>query len=356
MLKFNPFSSAKVPRRDQVFWAERETIRKKLLEFINAKPQRWTDVLLIKGLYGSGKTHALIFANLTCKENKIPSVLLLNPGPSFVDLTRRIIDAVGFDEILLACNTILERDKKRIMKELGKKSLSSILKVEGLTTDRMIRIAFPQIDANYSLILGQAYNNRNIDLCRAWLLGKQMTATELGRLNISRSISSDDYAVKILADTLRILLSKHSVFILLIDEMEDISNLSKSMAVSYAKSLRRLIDENIPRLKIIFTWTADAFEQFHKGKGAFQGKSYKALYDRLAPGLDLQMLSEQEIARFIKDYVSLVYKGPFKDIITEKSIKSIYKKLEPPSPRNLISYCYDQFAEAIAENKWPIKV
>lgn len=354
----NPFSSARVPRRDQIFWADREEIRKRLLDFIKGKPQQWSEILLIKGTYGTGKTHALIFANIICKRSKFPQVLLLNPGPSFMDLARRIIDAIGFDEILLACNLLIERDKERIVRELGKKDLSGIMRIEGLTTDRMIRFAFPRIDVNYALILGQAYNNRNMDLARAWLLGKQMTATELGRLNASRSISSDDYAVKILADTLRILLTKYSKLILLLDELEDLSNLSRSNAISYAKSLRRLIDENVPGLKIIFTWTADAFENFQKGTGGFQGKSYVALYDRLAPGLELKELTEEEAVQFIKDYISLVYKGPTENVITEDSIRAIYNKLKHKArtPRNLISYCYNVFEKAIKENTWPIKL
>jgi len=360
MLKVNPFISAKVPRRDLVFWADREDIKQKLLDFLKSERKQWAEVLLIKGAYGSGKTHALIFARMVCKESNIPSVLLFNPGPSFRDLTRRIIDAIGFDEILLACNYVLEKDKKRIMKELGQKDLSGILKIEGLTTDRMLRFAFPGIDADLAIVLGQAYNNRNIDLCRAWLLGKQMTASELGRLNVSRSISSDDYAVKILSDVLRIILSKYKSFVLLIDELEDISNLSKSNAISYAKSLRRLIDENIPGLKMIFTFTADAFENFQRGTGPFQGKSYTALYDRLAPGLELRSLTLNETIQFIKDHVSLVYKGALEDIITKESIKKIYSKLIEENgsitPRDLIIFCYELFEKAIKENKWPIKL
>ena len=355
MLKENAFISSKVPRRDLVIWADRKTFKQKLLSFLWAGRRQWTEVLLIRGNYGSGKSHALIYAHMLCKSKGIPSVLIFNPGSSFMDLARRIIDAIGFDEILLACNFVLEKDKRRILKELEKKNLSGILKLEGLTTDRMIKFAFPEIDANFALILGQAYNNRNIDLCRAWLLGKQMTATELGRLNVSRSISSDDYAVKILSDTLRIILSKYDSFVLLLDELEDLANLSKSTALSYMKSLRRLIDENIPGLKIIVTFTDDAFENFQKGTGEFQGKSYQALYDRLAPGIILDDLTFDETVQFIRDHISILYNGPLEDIITMSSIKKIYDRLSGRvTPRNLINVCYEIFDKAIKENRWPI--
>ncbi len=357
MLPKNPFSSARVPRRDVVYWADRGEIKEKVLEFIESDETPWSKILLIKGDYGSGKTHSLIYANNYCKSKHISSILLLNPGPSFVDLCRRIINYIGYDEILLSCNAVLKQDKEKIMEALEQSDLSTILKIEGITIDRMLKFAFPEIDTNLALVLAQSYNNRNIDLGRAWLLGKNMSSTELGRLNISRSIGTDDYAVKILSDILRIYLAKHISLILLLDELEDISNLSAKDAISYSKSLRRLIDENIPRLKIIVTFTGDAFENFNKGTGGFAGKQYQALYDRLAPGVTLKTLEINDITEFLSAFITRVTDNPFEVIISPQAIIQIKEYLEkggPITPRRLISFCNELFDNALDGGSWPI--
>lgn len=357
MLQENPFSSASVPRRDIVHWADRKEIKENIINFIESKETPWCKVLLIKGDYGSGKTHSLIYAHNYCQNHHYPSILLLNPGPSFVDLTRRIIDYIGFDEILLACNEILKKDKDKILEALQKTELSSILKLEGITIDRMLKFAFPELDANLAIMLSQAYNGRNIDLGRAWLLGKNMASTELGKLNISRSVNTDDYAVKILSDVLRIYIEKKNTLVIFIDELEDISNLSSKDAISYSKSLRRLIDENIKNCKLIVTFTEDAFENFEKGTGGFRGKTYQALVDRLSPRENLGYLTEENIKDFMNDFISRTTKESLDKIITQKAIRQIYNYLKTEgviTPRRLILYCNQLFEKAIKDGDFPI--
>jgi len=351
----NPFFPAPVPRRDQVYWADRRQLRERLSIFLQSKPEKGTEILVILGDYGSGKTHTLIFADMVCREKQIPHVFISDPGSSFLDLMTRIVNAIEFEEILADCHALLDRDKERILKELEKEKISRLIKIEGLSTERMLRYIFPSIDVNYALILGQAYNNRNIDLCRSWLLAKQMTSTELGRLNVSSSISTDDYAVKILADTIRLITRNRQQLVILLDELEDIGHMSKAGALSFAKSMRRLIDENIPGLKLILSCTRDGFDQFANGTGTFQGKRYPALTDRLRPLVHLSDLTQEETIEFIQDFVSLVYKGPLKEVLTAKTLNSIHKKSNG-SPRAIIRLCYDLFQRAISDEKFPIEM
>jgi hypothetical protein len=358
MIYQNPFSSATVPRRDIVQWADRKEFKEHILKFIEAEGTPWCQILLIKGDYGSGKTHSLIYIHNFCKNNNISSVLLFNPGESFTDFSVKIIDSIGFDEILLSCNEVIKKDKEKILNALEKSNISNILKIEGITIDRMLKFIFPEIDPNLALILSQAYTNRNLDLGRSWLLGKEMTASELGKLNISKSISSNDYAVKILSDVLKIYLNNKKGLTILIDELEDISNLSTPESISFQKSLRRLIDENIGNLKLIFSFTEDAFENYVTGAGNFKGKSYRALIDRLNPVESLSALSISDTKDFIYETIKRISDEPTENIITNSAINQTYNYLSKEkgkvTPRNLIIYCRDLFDDAIKNNALPI--
>jgi hypothetical protein len=347
-----------VPRRDVVQWADRKEFKERLIKFIEAEGTPWCQILLIKGDYGSGKTHSLVYINNYCKNNLIPSVLLFNPGSSFIDFSVKIIDSIGFDEVLLICNEVIQKDKEKILNALEKNNISNILKIEGITIDRMLKFVFPDIDANLALVLSQAYTNRNTDLSRSWLMGKNMTASELGKLNISRSISSDDYAVKILSDILKIYLSNKKELIILIDELEDISNLSSSEAIAFQKALRRLIDENIGNLKLIFSFTDDAYRLYIVGGGPFRGKSYRALVDRLNPIENLGTLTISDTKDFVYEMISKISNEPIEKIISNSAINQIHSILTREkglvTPRNLIVFCKQIFDDAITTNIWPI--
>ena len=118
--------------------------------------------------------------------------------------------------------------------------------------------------------------------------------------------------------------------------------------------MRRLIDENIPGLKLVLSCTRDGFRQMASGKGPFQGKRYPALTDRLRPLVELSELSLEQTIEFVQDFVSLVYKGPLKEILATKSLNSIHKRSDG-SPREIIRICYDLFQRALSEKKFPIE-
>jgi hypothetical protein len=311
--------------------------------------------MVLVGDYGTGKTHSLLYAELTCQEKKIPCVHLHNPGKSFKDFAFTIIGSIGFEDVLLSSNELLERDKANIIKSLEKDNLQKIVRVEGLSADRMLRYVFPNMDSNLSLVLGQAQSGRNIDISRTWLLGKQMTSTELSKLNVSSSIDSDDYANRVLADVLRITTRQKGQIVILVDEVEDIANMSRVGAVSFERNVRRLIDENIEGLRLALAFSRDAFQNFTNGTAGFQGKSYPALKDRLKPLVELQPLTEKETAEFIHDFVSREFSGKLEDIITASAMAEIHKQTRG-SPREIVVKCHQIFEKALNKKSFPISI
>ena len=354
LLRQNPFESPAVPMKGKIHWADRKQLLSSIVSFIRGQPEKWTELWVLLGEYGSGKTHSLTYARRICEEEGIPAVLLPNPGSSFTDVQVNVAQSIGFDTLVSSCRDLLERDKAILMRQLEQEK-SGPLTPEALSTEKLLRYLFPNMDLNLAMILNQLMSNRNVDLCKTWLLGKTMTSGELGRLNVSSAIASDDYAVRVMADIVQIIVSRFGKFVLLIDEMEDIGSMSRARAISFSKAMRRFIDENVAGCKVILSFTGQGFNQFLKGSGAFLGKKYPALAERLEPRLELKNLTVEETQQFIEDFVSSVYEGPIEKILTPKAIREIQKRTDG-NPRAIISTCRALFADAISKGRFPIAV
>lgn len=353
-MKENPFESPAIPMRGKISWADRKELLASLVSFIKKPAEKWTELLVLLGDYGSGKTHSIQYAKMICEEESIPVVLLSNPGSSFTDILVRITESVGLEALASSCDYLLKKDRAIVIQQL-QKDTTSILKPEAVSTDRLLKYLFPNIDVNLAMVLNQFMSGRNMDLCRIWLWGKKMTGAELGRLNLTSAIDSDDYAAKILSDVVRMMVARSGKFVLLIDELEDVGNMSKFRAISFAKAMRRFIDENISGVKLVLTFTADGFNQFLRGTGSFQGKRYPALAQRLEPRVELKAMTLEETEQFISEVVSSVYKGPLEKVITPKSIREI-QKLANGNPRGIILHCHSLFDMAISKNEFPIRI
>src|SRR5271157_2116222 len=202
MQKVNPFSGIGLPRKDQVFWADRHKFKTKLTEFLQTTDNPNVKTLLLLGEYGSGKTHALLYSQILCEQSKPPiSVAYIqSPGSSFNEFSRRVFEAIGFDEIILTFDALISKSKEKVLAAMEKASpeRDEFRHVESISIERIIRRSFPDIDGDLAIILTQVYNDRNIDLCRSWLMGRNLAKGEMGILNVSKSIKSEESAAKIL--------------------------------------------------------------------------------------------------------------------------------------------------------------
>jgi len=309
---------------------------------------------VLLGDYGSGKTHSITYAKRICDEERIPAVLLPNPGSSFLDVMVRIIESIRLETVVASCDDLLRRDKAIVIQQL-QKDTTGMLAPEAVSTDRLLRYLFPNLDTNLAIVLNQLMSKTNMEICKTWLLGKRMTGAELGRANLTSAIDSDDYAVKILCNIIQILVARFGRFVLLVDEMEDMGDMAKSRAISFAKAMRQLIDENVAGFKLILTFTAVGFNQFLRGTGAFLGKRYPALTERLEPRITLNPLSPEETEQFIAEIVSSVYTGPLESVITARTVREIQKHAKG-NPREIIFQCHLLFERAVSERKFPIRI
>lgn len=356
----NPFSEIGLPRKDIVFWADRHTLRERLLKFLKSTDNPNVKTLLILGDYGSGKTHALLFSQITCEQMTppIPAIYISSPGGSFSELSRKIIEKLGFDRIVLTFDTFITRNRERILSAIEKESKEGkeLMRVESLSTERIIARSFPDVDSDLAIVLGQVYNERNLDLCRAWLLGRDLTRTEMGKLNVSKSILSDEAAAKILGDIIKLVIASRQQMILLVDEFEDVGNLTKNYLIEYLKAFRKFIDQNIAGLKIVMAWTGTSYQQFAEERGVFRGKTYAALKDRLQYNQEfLGALRGQSLQDFVSDSISRTYDKDFKNLVEPKAIRFLEPQIET-LPRQLNIVLNKAFQLAITEDKFPIDV
>ncbi len=357
----NPFSGIGLPRKDLIFWADRHEFKARLLKFLKSTDNPNVKTLLLLGDYGSGKTHALLFSKITCEQSTppIPAIYISSPGSSFRELSRKIIETLGFDKIVLTFDTIISRNRERILSAIKKESAErgELRRVESLSTERIINRSFPGIDSDLAVVLAQVYNDRNLDLCRAWLLGRDLTRTEMGKLNVSKPITSDEVAAKVLGDVLKFIIDSRQQIVLLLDEFEDVGNLAKNYLIEYLKAFRKFIDQNIAGLKIILAWTGTSYDQFARGTGVFsRGKTYEALNDRLQYNVaKLEPIRGNGLKDFVSDSISRVYDKDFTELIKPKPIRFLELQIET-HPRQLNIVLNRAFQMAIEKKQFPIDV
>jgi hypothetical protein len=356
----NPFSGIGLPRKDLVFWSDRHELKERLMDFLKSTDNPNVKTLLLLGEYGSGKTHALLFSKITCDQldPPIPAVYISSPSGSFSELYRKIIETLGFDQIVLTFDTLISRSREKILSAIEKESKEreELRRVESLSTERIIQHSFPNIDSDLAIVLSQVYNDRNLDLCRAWLLGRDLTKTEMSRLNVSKSVTSDEATVKILGDVLKLIIASRQQVILLIDEFEDVGNLAKTNLINYLKAFRKFIDQNIAGLKIIVAWTFTSYQQFLGEQGVFRGKTYEALTDRLRYNVEnLEPMRGKDLENFISDSISRVYNKGFTELIDPKAIRFLELQIDT-YPRQLNIVLNRAFQLAIEKNLFPIDV
>jgi hypothetical protein len=63
---------------------------------------------------------------------------------------------------------LISKNKERILAAMEKASddKEELRRVESVSTERIIRRSFPDIDSDLAIVLAQVYNDRNLDLCR----------------------------------------------------------------------------------------------------------------------------------------------------------------------------------------------
>jgi hypothetical protein len=268
-LERNPFPSLAIPEDVPAITADREAAIKRFQDsIIELTKNSTTTITVIVGPYGSGKSHLFrifkqsVNTQLVSNDNGALAIYIRSPGQDFSDLYFATIDDMGKSFLTECASHMLTHQIKTNRKESenyfnseaisqfmgGQMSFESLLTLPGSRHLDMAR------DLRKSLLS----DVKDDDLVFAflslphpefgskawkWMLGGSLDRKEKNQLNVEKTIDNSDYAFALFSDLRKILkLVGLKSLVLLIDELEKITFLSKTPRVEYQDVLRHWID------------------------------------------------------------------------------------------------------------------
>ena len=358
LLKQNPFPDTPPHRTEDAVWAGMPRLRSQIEAlFIEALTTSATQVVLNRGAFGSGKTHAAVFFGSrdrlpqVVSAHQVKDTLILyvrNPkeGSNASEiLYQDIIEAIRFGR--------LRRTIKELIAERGKQGALQILQ-----------------DVSQSEALGQAI----------WLLGleergyrqlelfneetespewrrmleayffSQVTKGDLKELGLSRGIGSSQDRFRVLSAILHGFigfssageLTNHQRVILWIDEMEDLIYFTSRQHRPFTQGLRELIDRLPYYFTLFMNFTLTSPEEWEDINVTLGG----AVMDRVTHHVYFQEPNQDEALEYVcelmqkfrtKDPESLGL--PLTYPFTEDTLQMAISTLPSCTPRDLNQRC-----------------
>jgi len=253
-LKENPFPSIEIPNTNVDILADRDEVVERIFEVAkNSWRTGNSSIFLIKGEYGSGKTHILKYF-----EDKINEQLLRLPkdrgiaiytvaGKSFMQFYKNIIINFGNDSFTRLANELIEKVlEKNPDKDIEKKLINSNLDKEDIEKLFKLLLQINELKDVSSNFL-RSFLNLKTERWSAWryLRGETLTASERTSLGVIASMKEEE-ATEAFISLKKILkfLGFKTIFILL-DELEKAQEiLSEQKKYEYYDNLRHFIDVN----------------------------------------------------------------------------------------------------------------
>ena len=362
----NPFLKVGVPR-GFVEWGDRKEVKEQLENHAKAVahsgPAR---NLVVKGGYGSGKTHCLHYLNWFVNGKLAPeikdkpplSIYVKNPGESFADLFHSAVAGISFDELrnsaIRLCSTLVnelfQKSEKAGPTEKDQLfvTLATSLQEENLAKNILTR--FGGFSPEFSKFIAALALEKGGDAAQRWLSGERISSAELKALGISASLLTDDQAVEAFDSTMRLISvgGRAGTFIVCIDEFEDINELSAKASLSYLRHFRRFLDAHTTNFSAVFAVDTEVFERIKK--------SYNPMASRLRQfeKVDLLNLTREQIQKFIEDVCE-----PHKDrknsgLPFAKGAYDVVSDLTKGVPRDIVKLLHDSIELAVEENLDPI--
>ena len=329
----NPFPSITVPEENPVTPVDRDSVLKSIREVVVAAVTSGkSQTLVITGTYGSGKSHILKFARnrINSQLGSIPdkrtiAVYVENPrsyfkefyseaiaslGQTFVkDLVRNIVLQYMFSNSSELESFLIDKGKKgETVKNLILTLSSKPESLEDLFSkgtirhgDLLHRVKKSHENKfrlrDYLEVAFQLLNSGFESSSWRWLSAERITRTEKGELRVLSEVEEEN-ALDAFHD-LRVLfrLGGFNTLVILLDELERITELHKSLESRYFDDLRRFIDNNTEGICLIACVTPTAVAEIHASGHPLE-RRLLANTDRLDP-FDIPLTTE-----LIKAYIA----------------------------------------------------
>jgi hypothetical protein len=226
------------------------------------------------GSSGSGKTWLTRVIEIEIHD-KIPEVLFLYTKVPKMEPTYRVVYRIAIQNLLDGYFVhIKEYLKKARNSETGEQAWKALFEPEDLAR------AF----ANYCA-------GTHTALVRKWFVGDKVSASQLEKLGLTSSLSSDYDRFEMLVQILKQMKPVFPTTVLVIDELE---NASVKLAGQLSDGLRDMLDSFSENFVLLASFTAQKDEEWYD-----LGYS-EALFRRLDYTVNLEALSPDSVADFLR--------------------------------------------------------
>jgi type II secretory pathway predicted ATPase ExeA len=359
-LSSNPFPSMALPDEIPSIIADRKEILEKFHNSLrDCVSTGNTHLTVLTGDYGSGKSHTLKYLKyevnrqlLQSNENKVIAIYVKSIGLEISDFYKYFIDDLGRQFLTQIAEKIIKqylgsisedaRKKYVYAPELKKKDLSKV-KLEEYLRGSQFYDVFRQIRNN---VLSEISNNDLVfgllhlahpdyaPIAWRWMLGEDVDKDSRKAILIDKKIDDKIQIQNIFTDIISLLLNFEKIkgVVILIDEFENVTNISKITRDRYFDEIRHMLDENRKGIYYVVATTLTGLDAVVK--------SSSALSRRFSRDLPLKKFGIDDIHELIKNYLSLYRLKDF-DIDSKITSGEISKKYYPftNSAMSLIDEC-----------------
>ena len=340
-LKKNPFEAA---NHENVVWAGMPELKQRFNEiFQEGAFSSATQVVLNRGHWGGGKTHASLYFEI--KDN-LPS-----------DLTKRMqVHPINLRSPKEAGNPAQDFYTD-FLEKLGMTCVQTIIRnaVSNLSEAEVLQ-SFQKVIESEELaralwLFGTEDTSEKQGLLRSYFL-EGCTRTDLKKLGIARNISKAQDRFKVIAGILQCLigfdkshdLSRHSRVYLWIDEIEDLAFLPSAQFRLLSQGLREIIDR-LPNFFTLFLNMTLAEPEKHEDFEALLGN---AVIDRITHNIYFPELKLDEAVKYVKELVNhSQYRNkdlpnglPLTYPFDETALEMLLDNLEKRTPRAINKRCH----------------
>ncbi len=291
----NPFPAITVPEESPVILVDRERVLKSIRDVVvSAVMTGKSNTLVVTGAYGSGKSHLLKFAKTninsqlsSLKENRTIAVYVENPRSYFRQFYSETVNGLGEAFVKDLVRTLVIRymtsnpnELASLVVEKGKEQATANRIISGVSyKSQNLDVIFESGVIRHGDLLHRihkTYENKfrlrdYLDVAFKlltptfessswrWLSSERITRTEKDEVGASSEIEEQN-ALDAFHD-LRILFSLggFGTLVILLDELERITELHRSLESRYFDDLRHFVDNNTEGICLIACVTPTAF-------------------------------------------------------------------------------------------------
>src|SRR4051794_21434178 len=232
-----------------------------------------SQLVLMWADYGAGKTHTLRHLELLAQEQgALSPIYVVTPKgiKSFLDFYRAVVDGFSHGDVLeTAGEHVFREDPAAAATNVG----TALVQIAGRTA-------------------GQS------DVARAWLRGDPVPLKDLRGIGISKRLDSVADGIDALDQLIGALkLGGIRRVMLLIDEVQELEELSASRHAECVGGLHKIFDRHTEGLTLLLSFTTAT-------QGAVRSIIQDALFDRAGERIALPLLSESESLELVVGLMS----------------------------------------------------